>query len=151
MALLLQRFGFDNDELLAAALLHDVVEDTACTLADLAAAFPPAVVATVAALSERKHDQHGARRPWRDRKQEHIAHIRSAPFAARVVALADKLHNLLSVRYDLDVGEGVWARFNAPRSDIEWYHRTMIDAACQDDPRLAPLADACRDVLDTLP
>jgi (p)ppGpp synthase/HD superfamily hydrolase len=151
MALLLQRFGFDDDELIAAALLHDVVEDTACTLEELAAQFPPRIVDTVAALSERKHDEDGLRRPWRDRKLEHIAHIKSAPLAVRVVALADKLHNLLSIRFDLDAGEDVWGRFNALRPDVEWYHRTMIDAACQEDSRLVPLADACREVLDTLP
>ncbi|MGD9853440.1 MAG: HD domain-containing protein [Planctomycetaceae bacterium] len=146
MALILQRFGFDDDELLAAALLHDVVEDTDCTLDELAAQFPPAVVETVAALSERKRDESGAPRPWRDRKLEHIEQIRSGPFAARVVALADKLHNLLSIQYDLAAGEDVWSRFNAPRADVLWYHRAMIEAASQDDPRLLPLANAGRAV-----
>lgn len=150
MALILQRFGFDEDVLIAAALLHDVVEDTPCTLDELATQFPPAVVEIVAALSERKLDERGEQRPWRDRKEEHIAHIQNAPFEARVVVLADKLHNLLSIQFDLEAGEDVWSRFNAPRRDVEWYNRMMIDAACQNDSRLAPLAEAARRIVDRL-
>jgi len=150
MALILQRFGFDDDAPLAAAPLHDVVEDTPCTLSDLTADFPPTVVDIVAALSERKLDEEGRKRPWRDRKQEHIEHIKTAPFPARVVVLADKLHNLSSIRFDLEAGADVWSRFNAPREDVEWYNQAMIDAASQDDPRLMPLAEACCGVLSGL-
>lgn len=150
MAILLQRFGFDDDELIAAALLHDVVEDTSCTLDDLTAEFPEAVVEIVAALSERKLDDEGAKRAWRDRKLEHIEHIKSASFPARIVVLADKLHNLMSIHYDLQAGEDVWSRFNAPQADVVWYNQAMIDAACQDDERLIPLANACRETLNIL-
>lgn len=150
MALILQRFGFDDDELIAAALLHDVVEDTDCTIEELVSLFPATVVETVEALSERKLDEQGAKRPWRDRKLEHIEHIRLAPFPARVVALTDKLHNLLSMRFDLEQGEDVWSRFNAPRADVLWYHQEMIQSASQDEPRLGPLSDACHELLRQL-
>ncbi len=150
VALLLHRFGFGDDALVAAALLHDVIEDTPCTLDDLISRFPPEVVETVAALSERKHGPDGSPRPWRNRKQEHIEQIRAASWRARAVLLADKLHNLSSIQFDLDAGEEVWSRFHAPRAEVLWYHRTIIAAACQDDPRLSPLADACRAVLDEL-
>ncbi len=150
VALLLQRFGFDDDALIAAALLHDVVEDTPCTLDQLASRFPPEVVEAVAALSERKQDEHGSPRPWRDRKQEHIRQMGAAPWRARAVLLADKLHNLSSMQFDLDAGEAIWSRFHASRAEVLWYHRTIIVAACQDDPRLTPLADACHTLIDEL-
>ncbi|MBX3438310.1 MAG: bifunctional (p)ppGpp synthetase/guanosine-3',5'-bis(diphosphate) 3'-pyrophosphohydrolase [Planctomycetaceae bacterium] len=150
-ALILQQFGFWEDELLAAALLHDVVEDTPCTLDDLAAEFPPGVVEVVACLSERKRDELGRQRAWSERKREHVEHVRSAPWSARAVVLADKLHNLESIRFDLDAGEDVWRRFNAARDDVDRYYREMIEASCQSDARLVPMAQACLAVLDTLP
>ena len=58
--------------------------------------------------------------------------------------LADKLHNLGSMLVDLDNGEDIWSRFNAPPDKILWYHQAMIAAAFQEDPRLAELADQCR-------
>ena len=150
VAMLLQRFGFDDDELLAAALLHDVVEDTECTLDDLEREFPPSVVEIVASLSERKDDDQGQLRPWKERKLEHIAHVQAANLEARAIVLADKLHNLATMKIDLDSGQDVWSRFRADRNEVEWYHRTMIDAACQYDESLQPLANACRRMLDSI-
>lgn len=143
-AMILLRAGISDDEILAAALLHDVVEDTDHTLAALAAEFPPKVVQLVAALTERKLDHDGRHRSWQERKEEQLRHIASEPWEARAIVLADKLHNLSSMLVDLDNGEDIWPRFNAPREGILWYHQAMIAAAFQEDPRLAVLADQCR-------
>ncbi|MEX0704585.1 MAG: HD domain-containing protein [Planctomycetales bacterium] len=148
VALVLAKAGLDDDAILAAALLHDVVEDTPCTPEELAAEFPANVVAWVLALTERKRDAAGEPRPWRDRKDEHLAHVAEAPWQARAIVLADKLHNLGSMVYDLDAGEELWGRFNAVREDILWYNRAMIAAGAGGDARLEPLADACREMLE---
>ncbi len=148
--MLLQRFGFDDDELLAAALLHDVVEDTECTLDDLVSEFPHAVIESVAVLSEQKYDEQGVLRPWKVRKLEHIEHVKAANLSTRAIVLADKLHNLATMQFDLDSGQDMWGRFRAGRTEVEWYHRTMIDAACQDDVSLRPLADTCLKTLDSI-
>ncbi len=148
--MLLLRFGFDDDELLAAALLHDVVEDTECTLEELSLQFPPRVIDSVAALSEHKYDEQGVLRPWKHRKREHIEQIRSAPWSARAVLLADKLHNLTTMLFDLQSGEDLWDRFRAGREEVEWYHLAIIEAARQGDERLQPLADACLRTLETV-
>jgi (p)ppGpp synthase/HD superfamily hydrolase len=142
-AMILLRAGIDDDEILAAALLHDVVEDTEHTLEMLATDFSPRVVQLVAAMTERKHDEHGRKRSWQERKDEHLGHIAAEPWEARAIVLADKLHNLGSMLVDLDNGEDVWSRFNAPRERVLWYHREMIAAAEQDHPRLAGLASEC--------
>ena len=144
VAIILCRAGFQDDAILAAALLHDAVEDTDYTVEMLTADFPTEVVAWVAAATERKTDADGAKRPWEDRKLEHIAQVAAAPLEARAMVLADKLHNLGSMLYDLAAGESLWDRFNAPRERILWYHREMIDRAVGDEPRLAGLAAACR-------
>ncbi|MBM3971610.1 MAG: bifunctional (p)ppGpp synthetase/guanosine-3',5'-bis(diphosphate) 3'-pyrophosphohydrolase [Planctomycetes bacterium] len=142
-AMILLRAGIDDEEILAAALLHDVVEDTDHTLESLAAEFPPKVVQLVAAMTERKHDHDGRKRSWQERKDEHLRQIATEPWEARAIVLADKLHNLGSMLVDLEHGEDVWSRFNAPPDRVVWYHREMIAAAFQDDPRLGALAEEC--------
>lgn len=149
-AMILLRAGIDDDEILAAALLHDVVEDTEHTLEMLAADFPPKVVQLVAAMTERKHDHDGRKRTWQERKDEHLRHIAAEPWEARAIVLADKLHNLGSMVVDLDHDEDLWSRFNAPPDRILWYHREMVAAAEQGDPRLAELACECRTLIDRL-
>ncbi|HUG92474.1 MAG TPA: HD domain-containing protein [Planctomycetaceae bacterium] len=150
VALILCRAGFDEEAVLAAALLHDAVEDTDCSVEMLADDFPPEVVAWVAATTERKADENGRKRPWEDRKREHLAQVAAAPLEARAIVLADKLHNLGSMLFDLAAGERLWERFNAPRERILWYHREMIDHAGAGAPRLEGLANACRELLARL-
>ena len=149
-AMILLRAGIDDDEILAAALLHDVVEDTEHTLEMLAVDFPPKVVQLVAAMTERKHDHDGRKRSWLERKDEHLRHIFAEPWEARAIVLADKLHNLGSMVVDRDNGEELWGRFNAPRERVLWYYREMIAAAEQGDPRLAGLAKECTALVEHL-
>ena len=62
VALILSRAGIDDEEILAAALLHDAVEDTDLRLEDLRAEFPREVCAYVEVLSEQKKGDDGRRR-----------------------------------------------------------------------------------------
>jgi (p)ppGpp synthase/HD superfamily hydrolase len=146
VALILDRAGFDEDVVIA-GLLHDVVEDTAATFEEVAARFGPAVCETVRHCSEVKHDAEGRKRPWIDRKRDHLAELAGAPLSAQAVILADKLHNLTSIELDLSEGRPVWSQFNADRVQVLWYYRASIDACAGDDPRLQSLAAACRERL----
>lgn len=150
VALLLERVGISDDQILAAALLHDVVEDTAVTLEDLARDFPPTVVELVSGLSERKLDELGNSRPWRDRKTEHLAVVEAASFGVRAIVLADKLHNLGTMVFDIEQGEPIWERFNASRDDILWYQQAMLKAADHGEPELVPLVAACLQFIERL-
>lgn len=150
VALLLARAGFDDDVILAAALLHDVLEDTELTEEDLRREFPEEVVVIVCAASERKLDDQGNKRPWIDRKREHIADIARAPLAARAVVLADKLHNLQSIAFDLAAGQSTWERFNAPRDQVLQYHEEMIEATASGSDELRSLASVARGLLGQL-
>src|SRR5947209_7912788 len=95
VALILDRLGFAEDVVIA-GLLHDVVEDTDATLEQVEARFGAAVAETVRHCSEIKADAQGRKRPWIDRKRDHLEALAGAPAAARAVVLADKLHNLVS-------------------------------------------------------
>jgi len=150
VALILTQAGFAEEEVLAAALLHDVVEDTSYTPVELAAEFPPTVAQYVAALTERKLDSDGRKRTWQERKQEHIEQVSGEALKARAIVLADKLHNLGTMLFDLEAGEELWSRFGASPEKILWYHHTMIDRAARDDQQLKVLADACRQLVNRL-
>ena len=77
-----RRVAGESPEVQAVALLHDVLEDTACTEAELRAAFPAAVVDAVVAITHRP----GEPRP------DYYARVRTDPLALRV-KLADVASN----------------------------------------------------------
>lgn len=147
VALILARLGF-GPHVLIAALLHDVVEDTAATLDQIAAEFGQLVADLVADLSERKLDEHGRTRPWIDRKSDHIEALRGGSAEVHAIALADKLQNLTSILVDLEAGRQVWSTFHASRDEVLWYHNEMIEC-CSGGEDLRPrrLADSCRRIL----
>lgn len=150
VALILQRSGFVDERLLAAAVLHDVVEDTDWTLDKLRDQFPPEVLEIVDVLTEHKHDSQGVKRPWAERKGEKLARIASASLDSRAVWLADKRHNLETMAFDHIGDPGFWTRFNAPKKTLLKSYRDGIEAARHGDPRLEHLADECLEILDQL-
>src|SRR3954454_11552842 len=83
----------DEDEAIG-GLLHDVVEDGggSAALAEIEAAFGPAVAAIVLANSD-EVDDGGERAPWYERKRAYLDGFPSKTPAALRVSLADKLHN----------------------------------------------------------
>ncbi len=146
VALILDRAGFDEDVVIA-GLLHDVVEDTEATLDQVEEKFGAGVAQTVEHCTEIKVDAQGHKRPWIDRKRDHLAAMAGAPASARAVILADKLHNLLSIELDLRDERLVWSLFNAECAAVLWYYRMMIDQLGLGDPKLEALAGHCREAL----
>ena len=146
VALILDRAGFAED-VVVAGLLHDVVEDTPVTFDALAALFGARISELVRHCSEVKLDEQGRKRPWIDRKRDHLAALAEAPTEARAITLADKLHNLISIELDLREHRPVWSQFNAEREQVLWYYQATIELCGRGDLRLEELATACRDVL----
>ncbi len=146
VAWILDRLGFDEDVVIA-GLLHDVVEDTPTPLIEIQDLFGAGVASLVDACSERKLDDAGGERPWLDRKREHIASLVDASSDARAIVLADKLHNLRSIRHDLDEGRPVWEAFHADRESVLRYYRDILSACDGGDGRLAGLAGQARGIL----
>lgn len=150
VAWILDRLGFDEDVVLA-GLFHDAVEDVeGVTLNDIAREFGPRVAELVRFCTETKTDADGRKRPWIDRKTDHIALLGRAPAEARAVALADKLHNLTAILVDLQDGRPVWSVFSARREQVLWYYETCLDSYGGDDPRLLQLVARGRDVLTAI-
>ncbi len=121
VALVLRDAGVTDETTLAAAYLHDVLEDTDVTEAALTAEFGPAVAAIVVELTNRGP----AGRSFEEKQAALLDHARRMSPAAKLVKLADRLHNLSEM--------SVWPEFKRQR-----YARAameLLDA-------LAPLPDA---------
>ena len=88
----------DDEELIAAAVLHDVVEDTPVTLEEVEQYFGERIAAYVGYETEDKRRDLPAEEPWLVRKQEMLTFLRDkADRNARILALADKLSNLRAI------------------------------------------------------
>jgi guanosine-3',5'-bis(diphosphate) 3'-pyrophosphohydrolase len=89
--LLADEGGIEDVEVLMAALLHDTIEDTLTTRAELAQNFGPAVASIVAEVTDEKGQSK------RLRKEMQVAHAPRLSHAAKLVKLADKTCNLRDV------------------------------------------------------
>lgn len=151
VALILVHAGFEDEIILAAAILHDVVEDTQFNQEDIVRDFPEEVAQLVEILTELKEDEEGNKKSWQERKEHHISEIESAPFKARAILLADKLHNLQTMLLDQDGNDQFWDRFNAGGDRILWYYRTIVGVAAKDQPEsIQKLAEECFQVIEEL-
>ena len=126
VAELLAAHGFDESTV-AAALLHDVVEDSEASVADVAARFGQPVARLVAALTE-----DGSIEPFERRKDAHRRQVAEAGGDALAIYAADKLSNVRVLRRALaSEGESAGEEFEAPldvkervwRDDLEMLRR----------------------------
>lgn len=121
----------DDGEVIAAALLHDVVEDTDVTIDEVHERFGPRVAGIVAAESEDKQREIPAHLSWDARKRATIDHIASCDDeGVLIVCLADKLSNIRSMVHDhWVVGDMLWERFNMrDPAKHAWYYRSIAEA-----------------------
>ena len=65
----------DKQEVIAAGLLHDVVEDAGVTIEEIGEAFGERVMALVASETENKREDLPPEQTWRIRKEESLAKL----------------------------------------------------------------------------
>ena len=121
----------DDQELIAAAVLHDVLEDTEVTLPELQEYFGERIAFYVCGESEDKRRELPPESTWLIRKQESIAFLQNrADTGAKMLALADKLSNMRSVARGLEnIGDRLWERFHQKdRSMHGWMYRQVAEA-----------------------
>lgn len=119
-----------DQELLAAAALHDTVEDTDVTVEQVKAEFGERIASLVADESDEKFDGVSEEASWHRRKQAAIDRLSRASHDAKVVAMGDKLSNMRAIARDYAVqGDALWNLFHAKdRKDHEWHYRGLADA-----------------------
>ena len=119
-----------DQELLAAAALHDTVEDTDVTVEQLRAEFGDRIASLVAAESDEVVEGVSEEESWHGRKQAAIDRLARAPHDAKIVALGDKLSNMRAIARDYAMqGDKLWSLFHTtdPR-EHEWHYRGLADS-----------------------
>ena len=88
VGMILQRNGCDED-IVAAGILHDVVEDTQYTFDDIERSFGKQIRNYVYDASEPDKSL-----PWKERKEHTIEWIKKAPLGSKLIVASDKISNL---------------------------------------------------------
>ena len=123
-----------DEEVLAAALLHDTVEDAGADLDDLRARFGERVAELVASETENKHPELPKAQTWHLRKEESLERLAAATDeGVRMLWLGDKLSNLRSfARLVKRDGDKAWRNFNqSDPAEHHWYYRSVADLTRQ--------------------
>lgn len=119
----------NDQELLAAAALHDVIEDTDTTADDLKKEFGERVAMLVEAESD---DKTGGSKAdtWHQRKQNTLDRLRNADLDIKIVALGDKLSNMRAIAHDYAVlGDELWNRFTVKDpAEHAWRYHALAEA-----------------------
>ncbi len=119
-----------SDNLIAAGLLHDTVEDTSTSYDDLRTIFNEEIANIVAFDSEDK------RLSWETRKQGVIDSLKNTDNRNyHMLICADKLSNIRDIEETYKkMGEDVWSLFRRDKKCQEWFYRSLLEA-------LAPISD----------
>ena len=116
-----------DQELLAAAALHDTVEDTDVTVEQLREQFGERIAGLVHAESDQFTEGVSEEDSWHDRKQAAIDRLAAAPRDAKIVAMGDKLSNMRAIWRDYQMkGDELWKIFHVTdKASHEWHYRGL--------------------------
>ena len=122
--------GITDPVVICAALLHDTIEDTETTFAELQAAFGIAIASVVMEVTDDR------KLPKAERKRLQIVHAATASRRARLVKLADKICNLR----DLESSPPASWKLRRKRKYFDW-SAEVIDALRGTNRKLERLFD----------
>lgn len=119
-----------DQELLAAAALHDTVEDTEVTLEQIRVEFGDRIASLVADESDETPEDVSKEDSWHMRKKTTIDRLSRASRDTKMVALGDKLSNMRAIARDYAVqGDALWNLFHVKeRKSHEWHYRGLAEA-----------------------
>jgi (p)ppGpp synthase/HD superfamily hydrolase len=139
VAALVEDSGFD-DEVVAAALLHDVVEHTGIGLGDISRRFGERVGAMVGAMTDCDEID-----SWEERKAEHRERVAAAGRDVAAIYAADKICGIRESRAGYaEVAEAVEERLGTPVDVRIRAWEADIDMLRGVDPRLPLLGELAR-------
>lgn len=120
VALELSRHRF-SDEVIAAALVHDVLEDTDYSEEDLRKEMGESVMRIVDAVTNDDS------LPWEEKKLKYIETVKEGSEGAKAVATVDKIHNMKDLLSSLEEqGEAVWGHFSRGKEKKLWFEESML-------------------------
>ena len=119
-----------DQEVIASAVLHDVVEDADITIDEIENKFGKRVRSLVESETEDKRAELPPSDTWRIRKEESLLVLKNTnDIHVLMLWLGDKLANLRSIYREWKViGDDVWQNFN--QSDVNqqaWYYSSILE------------------------
>ena len=126
VAFIVSRYTTDED-LIIAGLLHDVIEDVdkaEYSEAQMLKDFGPKIFRIVSDLSDKRDPMSDADeiKTWKERKTKYLNHLKVCELDSLLVCCADKIHNFYDSSKVLKIiGEDLWTRFHASKSEEFWY------------------------------
>lgn len=119
-----------DQAVLAAAVLHDVVEDTDVDIDRIRRSFGARIAALVDTESDRFPVGESEEESWHARKKASLERLRNASRDAKIVALGDKLSNMRAIaRDEKELGAAFWNRFHIKeKSAHAQRYRELVDA-----------------------
>lgn len=142
VGLILQRAGF-TENVVAAGILHDCIEDTRASVKQLTDLFGSEIAELVNSVSEQDRSL-----PWEERKELYLRHLEVASDEAKAIAAADKIHNIHSITLSLERGADIWSAFKRGReAQLDRFRRLLECLRSNWD---HPLLDELEQALETL-
>lgn len=119
-----------DQELLAAAALHDVVEDTDYTEEDIRKEFGERVAHLVSAETDLVVEGKSESDSWKERKQFAIDRLAKLDRDAKIVSIGDKLSNARAMLQDYEeMGEELWNKFHVNDPKLhKWHYEGLRDS-----------------------
>lgn len=121
----------DDRTVLAAAVLHDTVEDTDATLEDIEEKFGRRIALLVMTETEEKREDQPPEETWKLRKEETLIMLRNTKdIYVKMMWLGDKLSNIRSIYREVRRdGDAVWQRLHqTDPAQHEWYYRSIAES-----------------------
>lgn len=113
--------GISSEKIVAAALVHDVLKDTDYPADKIKDELGEEVLEIVEALAEDKS------LPCHEREKNFIEKIKSGPEAAKLISLADNIHNLeCFLEAYKRQGSEVWEKFGRSKNDKIRFEEEML-------------------------
>ena len=120
----------DDEELIAAGILHDIVEDTDGTLEEIEERFGSRVAELVSSESENKYPEQTKSLSWKRRKEESLLLLKNnRDTQVRMLWLADKLSNIRSLAgMYAERGSEIWQELNQTDPAMHrWYYKSIAE------------------------
>ena len=119
----------DRQEVIAAGILHDVVEDAGISIEEIGAKFGTRVMELVASETENKREDLPPEDTWRIRKEESLEKLRTTQdMDIWMLWIGDKLSNIRTIYRDFLIeGDAIWDKFHQSDMNAQaWYYRSVM-------------------------